>query len=256
MRIEFQFEGYLPSAERDWPTPPSIGDTVDLANAPDDAGRWSVVDVTWRDRVRKNADGGVFIADNLAVTVTLGHPHPRARGEERMSDANPMTNQGGGASKRTAATTALQAMGPYSTEPCDCDAAGCRAWYVMSSEFVICVAQTEEVAMRIMAAMYWAYREGGTTEAANAMHNAADALEEVARDIRSATWSFEKKAEAKAAECRRCADCEGQDHHLLEEGTCKHCDARAEVCEAAGCEYGNCIRCGGTGWVFSKEKTS
>jgi hypothetical protein len=115
----------------------------------------------------------------------------------------------------------------------------------------------------------------GMTEAHVAIARAADPVEAAAcpecdeRHDPPCPWAAHTSgplvAEPRAsvasdkAACRRCTECEGQEHHWLmpdctnEDGTpcepfipCKHCDARAAVCE--GCYEGPALpgssRCG------------
>ena len=50
--------------------------------------------------------------------------------------------------------------------------------------------------------------------------------------------------------CRRCSGCVGQTHHLMDDGTCKHCGIQAHMCDQLDAA---CLRCGGSGWYVGDD---
>ena len=76
------------------------------------------------------------------------------------------------------------------------------------------------------------------------MRKAASANEGQPDHAKAGINLSEQHYETFRSKCRRCAECVGQDHHWLpvpEEDSdwffpCKHCDARAPVCEDCGDE--------------------
>ena len=65
----------------------------------------------------------------------------------------------------------------------------------------------------------------------------------------------ESVGEAPPVVCRRCSECVGQKHHLMDDGMCKHCGIQAYMCELV-IEYGHddsCLKCSGSGWYFGDD---
>lgn len=53
-----------------------------------------------------------------------------------------------------------------------------------------------------------------------------------------------------AVVCRRCGECAGQAHHLMDDGMCKHCGIQAYMCDDT---RDNCPQCGGSGWFVGDD---